>query len=106
MLNDASCAKTRPILLGQWLHQAIYRKHIEALGGHVELGTKLVGLEQDGVSVRAKLERSSDGQTAEEVASFQYVVGTDGARSQLFLPIEPKGILTEIHRSRSSYDEC
>ena len=106
MLNDASWPKTRPILLGQWLHQAIYRKHIEALGGHVELGTKLVGVEQDDLSVRAKLERSSDGQTVEEIASFQYVVGTDGARSQLFLSIEPKGVLTATHRFRSPYDEC
>ena len=65
----------------QWQHQAILRKHIEALGGYVELGTALVGFEQDENGVTVELSKSIDGQVKTERAKFAYVVGTDGAHS-------------------------
>ena len=68
-------------MLGQWEHQAILRKHIEMLGGHVELGTTLVAFEQDENSVTVELSKDIDGQLKTEKARFAYVVGADGAHS-------------------------
>lgn len=73
--------QTSGALLGQWEHQAIIRKHIEALGGHVELGTALVGFEQDEGGVTVELSKNINGQLETEKARFAFVVGTDGAHS-------------------------
>lgn len=68
-------------LLGQWEHQAILRKHIEMLGGRVELGTALVGLEQDENGITVELCKDIDGQLGTDEARFAYVIGADGAHS-------------------------
>lgn len=65
------------------MHQAIIRKHVESLGGRVELDTELVGLDQDETSVRAKIKKVRDGQAKEEDVVFDYVVGADGAKGEL-----------------------
>lgn len=68
--------------LEQWKHQAILRKHIEGLGGCVELGTALVEIEQDSEFVTVKL--SKQGSDKLESASFKYVVGADGGKSEIY----------------------
>lgn len=70
-----------PATLGQWKHQAILRKAVEALGCNVELGTALISLQQDGGKVVAQLAKSVDGKTIMEEAEFGYVVGADGGHS-------------------------
>ncbi|KAH8110165.1 FAD binding domain-containing protein [Phellopilus nigrolimitatus] len=72
---------THGVMLGQWRHQAILRKHIEALGGTVELGTALVGIEQDESGATAEIVRTVDGVQIEEKTKYAYIVGADGARS-------------------------
>ncbi|KAH8110160.1 FAD binding domain-containing protein [Phellopilus nigrolimitatus] len=72
---------THGVMLGQWRHQAILRAHIEALGGTVELGTALVGIEQDESGATAEIVRTVDGAQIEEKTKYAYIVGADGARS-------------------------
>ncbi|KAH8103219.1 FAD-binding monooxygenase [Phellopilus nigrolimitatus] len=72
---------TRGVMLGQWHHQAILRKHIEALNGTVELGTTLVGIEQDESGATAEIVRTVDGAEVKEITKYAYIVGADGARS-------------------------
>ncbi|KAH8110153.1 FAD binding domain-containing protein [Phellopilus nigrolimitatus] len=72
---------THALMLPQWHHQAIFRKHIEALGGAVELGTTLVGLEQDESGATAEMVRTIDGAEVKEKTKYTYIVGADGARS-------------------------
>ncbi|EKM55694.1 uncharacterized protein PHACADRAFT_94045, partial [Phanerochaete carnosa HHB-10118-sp] len=73
--------ETVPATLGQWKHQAILRKAIEALGCSVELGTAFVSFQQDGEKVVTQLSKSADGKTVTEEAEFAYVVGADGGHS-------------------------
>ncbi|KAI5117949.1 hypothetical protein M0805_004714 [Coniferiporia weirii] len=72
---------SKPLLVSQYLHERVFRSHVEALGGSIELGTEFSGLEQteDGVSV--KLLKTVDRRQVEENATFSFVVGADGARS-------------------------
>ncbi|EJC99069.1 uncharacterized protein FOMMEDRAFT_170810 [Fomitiporia mediterranea MF3/22] len=72
---------TRPAVLGQWLHQAILRKHIKALGGKVELGSAFIGCTQDENGMTAEIRKIIDGIEHTEKARFEYVVGADGGRS-------------------------
>ena len=71
-------------MLGQGYHQAILRKHIEQLGGHVEFGTSLLEIEnedsQEGARVR--IAKDVNGDVQEEKASFNYIVGADGGRGR------------------------
>ena len=53
------------------------RKHIRTLGGVIETGVELVGLEQDESKVIAHLKHSEGG---EEHAECFYLVGADGAK--------------------------
>ncbi|GJE86853.1 ubiquinone biosynthesis hydroxylase [Phanerochaete sordida] len=71
----------RLLTLGQWRHQAVLHKAIEALGGKVELGTALTALQQDGDKIIVQLTKSADEQTVTEEAEFAYVVGADGGHS-------------------------
>ena len=66
--------------LGQWKHQAILRKQIEGLGGHVELGTSLVDVGQNSESVTVKLYKTGGEEL--ECATFSYLVGADGGKSE------------------------
>lgn len=75
--------QTRYAILGQSRHQAILRKHIEALGGTVELGTELITLSQDEDAVTVTLSKTTGDINVEEIAKFAYVIGTDGGRSML-----------------------
>lgn len=70
-------------MIGQWEHQSILRRHIEALGGHVELGTAFIGLQQDENYVTVELSKNINGRETTEKANFAYVIGADGAQSAL-----------------------
>ncbi|WP_241833225.1 FAD-dependent monooxygenase [Streptomyces caatingaensis] len=63
-----------PWMLPQWRTQEILRERLEALGGRVEFGTRLVGFAQDGDGVTARL---ADGGAVRAA----YLVGADGGRS-------------------------
>ncbi len=66
------------IALAQYEVERVLTDHLHSLGGHVERGTELVGLEQTDASVQAKL-KHADGAT--EALACQYLVGCDGGRS-------------------------
>ncbi|MHA6758554.1 FAD-dependent monooxygenase [Streptacidiphilus sp. PAMC 29251] len=69
-----------PWMLPQWRTGEILRERLAELGGAVELGTALLGLEQDADGVNALLAGPGpDG--AERWVRADYVVGTDGGRS-------------------------
>ncbi|KAF9524863.1 FAD binding domain-containing protein [Crepidotus variabilis] len=67
-----------PRLLGQESLDKVLREILEKLGCHIELGMGLVGFEQDDEKVKVKLQRASGGE--EEEASYDYMIGADGAR--------------------------
>jgi hypothetical protein len=67
-------------MLGQWLHQAILRKHIERFGVTVETGSKLISLEQDDAGAQVRIEKTDGSQVSVNSASFAYVIGADGAK--------------------------
>ncbi|KAI5117284.1 hypothetical protein M0805_009180, partial [Coniferiporia weirii] len=50
-----------PIMVNQYLHEAILRAHVEALGGRIELGIALSDIEQNEDGVIAKLTKNVDG---------------------------------------------
>ncbi|THH09795.1 hypothetical protein EW145_g1753 [Phellinidium pouzarii] len=72
---------TKGVMLGQWRHQAILRKHIEALGGEIELGSTLIDFKQDESGVTAEILKTTDSEEVTERSRFAYIVGADGARS-------------------------
>ncbi|EJC99073.1 uncharacterized protein FOMMEDRAFT_161305 [Fomitiporia mediterranea MF3/22] len=74
---------TSPVLIGQWRHQAILRRHVEALGGKVELGSEFIGCAQDENGVTAGIRKVVDGVEYIEKARFEYLVGADGGRSSV-----------------------
>jgi 2-polyprenyl-6-methoxyphenol hydroxylase-like FAD-dependent oxidoreductase len=65
-----------PWLIPQWRTDEILRDRFEALGGKVEYGTEVVGVEQHD-EVRITVRRNG----IEEVITGDYLVGTDGGRS-------------------------
>ena len=73
--------KTTPVMLGQHRNQATIRKHLEALGVTVELGSALVNCEQDDTGVTAEIAISANGVETKEKTKYAYLIGTDGARS-------------------------
>lgn len=75
-------SQTLGTIISQADHQAILRKHIEELGGKVELGCALTGLEEVEGGVKARLQKTVGGETSEETATFAFVIGADGARSK------------------------
>jgi 2-polyprenyl-6-methoxyphenol hydroxylase-like FAD-dependent oxidoreductase len=58
--------------------ERILAERLRELGATIERGVELVGLEQDGGGVAARLRRA-DG--SEEVAAASWIAGTDGSRS-------------------------
>ena len=70
------------LIVEQYLHEGVLRKHVEALGGKVELGTELSALEQDENAVKVELSKYADGKVTQEAADFLYVVGADGGHSE------------------------
>ena len=73
--------KTTPVMLGQHRNQETMRKHLEALGVTVELGSALVNCEQDETGVTAEIAISANGVETKEKTKYAYLIGTDGARS-------------------------
>lgn len=70
-------------MLGQDRLEKIFHAALAKLGCVVELGTELVSFTQfdDHVEARLFVKGADPGaEGAEEVASFEYMVGTDGAR--------------------------
>ena len=84
-MHSTNYTQTLGTIISQADHQAILRKHIEALGGKIELGCALTGLEQVEGGVRAKLQKTVGSQTSEETATFAYLIGADGAKSKIYL---------------------
>ncbi|KAI5116216.1 hypothetical protein M0805_006767 [Coniferiporia weirii] len=72
---------TEGLSLSQWRHQAVLRKHIEALGGKVELGSTLVNIQQSDGYATAEITTFINGKEVTEKAEFAYIVGADGAHS-------------------------
>lgn len=71
-----------PVLLGQGYTQQVLRSHIEKLGGTIETETELQHFEQSTDSVTVTLAKHRDGSEVVENASFRYLVGTDGGKSE------------------------
>jgi 2-polyprenyl-6-methoxyphenol hydroxylase-like FAD-dependent oxidoreductase len=66
-----------PLLVPQFLTEGVMRERLVELGHRPEFGCELVGLEQDGQGVTARLA----GKAGEEVIRVRYLVGADGGRS-------------------------
>ncbi|KAF9453539.1 pentachlorophenol 4-monooxygenase [Macrolepiota fuliginosa MF-IS2] len=72
-----------PVMLGQDHLEKIFHAALADLGCAVELGTELVSFTQSDDHVEAKLlvkGMDPNAEGVEEVASFEYMVGADGAR--------------------------
>jgi 2-polyprenyl-6-methoxyphenol hydroxylase-like FAD-dependent oxidoreductase len=67
-----------PLALPQNETERVLTDHLTSLGGGIERGVALTGLEQDAHGVRATLSRPG---AADEVVSCRYLVGCDGAHS-------------------------
>ncbi|EED83917.1 hypothetical monooxygenase [Postia placenta Mad-698-R] len=67
-------------LLGQAKTEQILREHLAKYGCHVERGTELLSLEQNGSHVVAHLVKRSGDEEANESVVSRWLVGTDGAR--------------------------
>ncbi|KIY46797.1 hypothetical protein FISHEDRAFT_75323 [Fistulina hepatica ATCC 64428] len=69
-------------MLGQDLHEAILRKHLQKAGYNVENGVELRSYEQFDDHVEVVLAKhNADGSDIRETAVFDYMVGCDGAKS-------------------------
>ncbi|KAJ7248154.1 monooxygenase [Mycena haematopus] len=68
--------------ISQDIHEEILRAYLQDLSCSVELGSQLLSFEQfpDGVVARI-VKTNSDGKQLEESTRFDWLVGTDGARS-------------------------
>ncbi|KAJ7685926.1 FAD binding domain-containing protein [Mycena rosella] len=68
--------------LNQDRHEEILRAHLAKLSCTVELGAELRSFEQSADSVVARIVKTAeDGTQSEETATFDWLVGTDGAHS-------------------------
>ncbi|KAL6302884.1 FAD binding domain-containing protein, partial [Sparassis latifolia] len=63
--------------------EKVLRKHLESLGGKVELGVEFVGIQQTADKVTARLQISRNGEIAEEQYDCKYVVAADGAKGRI-----------------------
>ncbi len=66
-----------PLMVPQFLTEALLRERLTELGHRPEFGCELAGLQQDAESVTATIV----GGKGEETVSAHYLVGTDGGRS-------------------------
>ena len=85
--------------IGQWKHQAVIRKHIEALGGVVELGSALLYVGQEDECAVAEIVKTVNGKEVTERAKFEYIIGADGGHST-FSRFSVKLILLVVVRCR------
>ncbi|GLY98350.1 FAD-dependent oxidoreductase [Actinoplanes sp. NBRC 103695] len=67
-----------PLQIGQFHVEHALRQRLEELGGAVEFGTEVIGIEQDDHGVTVAL-RTTGG---EQAARARYVVGADGGKSR------------------------
>jgi 2-polyprenyl-6-methoxyphenol hydroxylase-like FAD-dependent oxidoreductase len=75
--DDAHTPYPDPLQIGQFHVEHALRQRLEELGGAVEFGTEVTGIEQDDDGVTVAL-RTTDG---ERSARARYVVGADGGKS-------------------------
>lgn len=77
--NDPTPAEPyrTPLMVPQFLTEAVMRERLVELGHRPEFGCELVGLEQDQDGVTARLA----GKAGEEVVRVRYLIGADGGRS-------------------------
>ena len=68
-----------PIIFPQDEHEALLIKRLSALGIEIERQVELVDFEDRGGEIRATLRKAG----AEEVSSYAYLAGCDGARSRV-----------------------
>lgn len=66
-----------PLLVPQFLTESVMRERLAELGHGPAFGRELVGFEQDGEGVTARLA----GAAGEEILRVRYLVGADGGRS-------------------------
>lgn len=66
-----------PLMIPQFLTEHIMRERLGELGHRVEFGCELIGFEQDGSDVTARVA----GPSGEEALRARYLVGADGGRS-------------------------
>ena len=64
------------LMVPQFLTEHVMRERLAELGHHVEFGCELIGFEQDGDGVTARLRAA----TGEETVRVRYLVGADGGR--------------------------
>ena len=62
--------------------EGVLRKHVLKLGGIIETGVELIGLEQSDTKVTARLKRS-DGEQREGSVECAFLLGADGAKGTL-----------------------
>jgi 2-polyprenyl-6-methoxyphenol hydroxylase-like FAD-dependent oxidoreductase len=68
-----------PLIFPQDEHEALLIKHLSALGIEIERQVELAGFEDRGGEIRATLRKAG----TEEVGSYAYLAGCDGARSRV-----------------------
>jgi 2-polyprenyl-6-methoxyphenol hydroxylase-like FAD-dependent oxidoreductase len=68
-----------PLMIPQFLTEAVMRERLAELGHHVEFGTRLIDFEQDDGGVSARLASTR----GEEVVHARYLIGADGGRSSI-----------------------
>ena len=66
-----------PLMVPQFLTEAVLRERLAELGGGVEFGRELVGFAQDADGVTARVA----GVSGEETVRVRYLIGADGGRS-------------------------
>lgn len=66
-----------PLMIPQFLTERIMRERLVELGGYVEFGCELVGVEQHQEGITARL----SGPNGKETIRVRYLVGADGGRS-------------------------
>lgn len=67
----------QPLMVPQFLTEAVMRERLAELGHHVEFGHAVVGFEQDGDGVSVHLATPS----GEQTVRTRYLIGADGGRS-------------------------
>ncbi|KII92612.1 hypothetical protein PLICRDRAFT_37389 [Plicaturopsis crispa FD-325 SS-3] len=70
-----------PIVLGQGRAMKIIREKLEQYGVRVERGVELRSFTQDADHVVAQLVKTADGTESTETVTFDWLIGTDGAKS-------------------------
>ncbi|KAF5336694.1 hypothetical protein D9758_015682 [Tetrapyrgos nigripes] len=82
--NTAARPYNHPVMLGQNRHEDILRTTLEnEYGCKVELGTEFISFEQHPDHVVVHMEKTIDARKVPETATFSFLIGADGARSQI-----------------------